>query len=74
MEYVCVQARFLFYNGQKQYTVEYGYGVSTWYVFEDEKKEDALWWKKINPATSKTPNRGKAEEILYEYFETVKTH
>lgn len=71
MEYQCVKARFYFWDMKKGYTVEYTYGVSTWYVFEDEKDRGALWWKKIDPKKSKTPNRIEAMNILSEYLETL---
>lgn len=70
MEYQCVCARFLFYNGRDRYTVEYTYGLSTWYVFEDEKSTDALFSVEINPAKLKTPNRTEAENILNEFIES----
>lgn len=68
--YVCVNSRFLFFDGKKRYTVEYMYGLATWYVFDGRKETDALFFKKINPKRSKTPTRDLAEEILYEYLET----
>lgn len=71
MEYVCTDARFKFFNGKKIYTVHFAYGVSTWYVFEDEKDSDALWWKKIKPSEHRSPNHSNAEDILEEYLETV---
>lgn len=70
MDYSCVSARFEFFNGKKTYTVEYTYGIATWFVFEDTKDRDALYSKKINPAKSKSPRRSEAESILEEYFET----
>lgn len=71
MKHVCVDARFGFWNGKTKYTVEYGYGGATWYVFSDEERSGALWSKMINPAKSKTPNRTEAENILNEYLETL---
>lgn len=71
MNYSCVSARFEFFNGKKTYTVEYAYGLSTWYVFEDHKDTDALWCKKINPLKCKSPNRSEAEAILEQYLETL---
>lgn len=71
MAYECVSARFLFFNGQKQYTVEYTYGISTWFIFEDEKNRDALWSYKINPSNHKSPNRIEAETILEKYLDTL---
>lgn len=69
MEYQCVQARFLFFNGTNRYTVEFTYGLSTWFVFEDEQTSGAVFNKKIVPAKSKSPNRSLAEDILYEYLQ-----
>lgn len=69
MNYECVQVRFLFFNGQARYTVEYAYAISAWYVFQDEKHSDSLWSKKINPSNHKSPNRINAEAILMEYLE-----
>lgn len=71
MEYVCVNARFLFFDGRNRYTVHYAYGLNTWYVFKDEMTENALWWKKINPSKNKSPNRIEAENILEEYLQTL---
>ena len=70
MDYQCVGARFLF-NGERRYTVEFAYGLSTWYVFKDEMRSDALWHKKINPSKNKSPNRINAQDILEEYLETL---
>ncbi len=71
MKFVCVKARFLFFDGKNNYTVEYAYGVCTWYVFKDESASDALWVKKIFPSKHKTPNRNEAEFILDQYLETI---
>jgi len=71
MNYQCVSARFLFFNGKNRYTVHYAYGIQTWYVFEDDKESDALYNKKIQPLKSKSPNRDEAETILFEYLETI---
>lgn len=71
MNYVCVDVRFLFHNGIKQYTVEYAYGLSKWYVFEEEKRTDALFVKPRAHHKSKSPNRDLAEEVLYEYLNNL---
>lgn len=70
MQYQCVHARFLFFNGFKRYTVEYAYGLTGWFIFEDEKTTDAVYTQKINPALSKTPTRDEAELILENYLDT----
>jgi hypothetical protein len=71
MNYQCVSARFLFFNGKTNYTVEYHYGIRQWFVFADYKTTDALWSKTIEPAKCKTPTRDSAAEILNEYLESV---
>jgi hypothetical protein len=53
MTYQCTEARFRFFNGNKSYTVEYCFGLSTWYVFEENKNTDALYKKEINPEKAK---------------------
>ncbi len=68
MEYQCVSARFLFFNGKNQYTVEYSYGISTWFVFKDEENTDALYGLKVNPSKQKSPNRAEADNILELYL------
>lgn len=71
MEFVCVKARFHFFDGKNNYTVQYNYGLAMWFVFKDEMESDCLWKKEIKPSKSKTPNRDEAEVILYEYLDTV---
>lgn len=68
MEYKCVYARFKFFNGDKVYTVQYNYGIHTWYVLQDEETTAALWSKQIDPNYQKSPNRAEAEIILEEYL------
>jgi len=70
MEYVCVDARFLFFDGKNHYTVEFSYGLSKWFVFEGEKRTGALYVKAINMSKSNTPNRGEAKIVLYEYLDS----
>lgn len=71
MYYECVDARFLFFNGKDSYTVEYAFGLCTWYVFKEDVRSGALWQKKIIPAKSLSPTRMSAESILQEYFDTL---
>jgi hypothetical protein len=68
MEYQCVEARFLFFNGQKRYTVEFCYGLMEWFIFNDNERSGAIFTKRVDPKKSKTPTRDLAEEILYEYL------
>ncbi len=71
MEYVCTKSRFIFFNGQKNMTLEFVYGLMTWYVFDGLETSNSLWSKKIDPRKSKTPTRDEAEFILNEYLETI---
>lgn len=68
-QYYCVSARFHFFNGKQSYTVEFMYGLSTWYIFKEDSRENALWKKKINPPINKSPNRDSAESILLQYLD-----
>lgn len=68
MEHQCVDVRFYFWDNKKGYTVEFCYGIMSWYVFEDRKDRDALFSKKIDPKKSKTPTRDLAADILEEYL------
>ncbi len=70
MEFVCVSARFSFFNGQIWYTVDFRYSSMTWYVFHNDQQSNAIYVKKINPRKSKTPTRDLAKEILDEYMDT----
>lgn len=71
MEYVCVDVRFYFWNGNNGYTVEYGYACADWWVFKDHETSNALWKKEVNPKKIKSPNRDSAEAILEEYLDTI---
>jgi hypothetical protein len=71
MDFVCVNARFKFWDGKLTYTVEYAYGINSWFVFEGQKESDCMFSKKINPAKSKSPNRSEAEDILIEYLDSL---
>lgn len=68
MEYVCVDARFLFFDGRNNYMVEFSFGLNKWFVFEGEKRTDARYVKEIKPSKSKSPNRAEAMIILEEYL------
>lgn len=68
MEYICVQARFLFFNGQKRYTVEFVYALMAWFVFNNEETGNCVFSKKIDPKKSKTPTRDLAQDVLHEYL------
>lgn len=70
MEYVCVDARFLFFDGKNHYTVEYSYGLNKWFVFEGEKRTDALYVKAVRPEKNRTPSRTEAGIVLEEYLDS----
>lgn len=71
-EYVCVEARFLFFNGKKEYTVEFSYGLNSWFVFNDHETSGCIYQKNIITKVRKTPARDSAADILEEYFESIK--
>lgn len=71
MEYTCITARFTFFNGDKTFTVEFHYGVMTWYVFNDYQDTNALFFKRVNPSKTKTPTRDRAMDILFEYLDSI---
>lgn len=68
MDYVSVKARFLFFNGQTRYTVEFAYGLMCWYIFNEEETTGAVYQKKINPKKTHSPTRNAASDILEEYL------
>lgn len=69
MEYVCTWARFSFFDGKNIFTVEFSYGIMTWFVFKDSDVTDAVFKKKIGPpGKTKSPNREAAGDVLDEYL------
>lgn len=68
MEYVCVEARFLFYNGKKRYTVEYSYGLAKWFIFNEEETSGAIYKKEDKKIKRNGVNNFSAEDILYEFL------
>lgn len=68
MEYQCVSARFMFFNGRITYTVEYTYGLATWFVFADDEHSDNLYSYKVDPKKQKSPDRAEARNILELYL------
>lgn len=76
MEHLSVSAKFLFFNGEKRYTVMFQYGLMKWFIFNEEETTGAIFTKNIDPRKSKSPNRELAENVLYEYLDsiTIKHH
>ena len=72
MEYVCVDARFYFWDGKNGFTVMFSYGLMTWYVFKEHETTGAVYQKKVDPKNTKSPNRMFAEYVLNDYLETLK--
>lgn len=68
MEFISVSARFLFFNGVKRYTVEYAYGLSCWYIFNEEEASNFVY-KKIERLRVREINMDRAEDILFEFLE-----
>lgn len=69
MNYATVEARFLFFNGVKRYTVEYCYGLSKWFVFNEQETDGAIYMKEDKKIKLSKINRFSAEDILYEYLD-----
>lgn len=70
MEYLSVSARFLFFNGKERYTVEYAYGLNSWYVFKNDETSDSVYNKKQKLRLTEI-NGDTAEDILYEYLDVA---
>lgn len=71
MDYDCVEARFLFNDGVNRYTVEYCFGLRTWYVFKGDERGNALY--KV-PITKKHPVNTRvdiARSYLYDYLNSM---
>lgn len=71
MQHVCVDSRFMFWDGKTQYTVEYSTSQHEWSVFKNDETRNRLWSKKCKAAATKTPNRHHAAEVLEEYLKTL---
>lgn len=71
MEYVTTEVRFGFFNGKDKYTVEYCYGLCKWFIFHNEERTGCVYQKEDKKPHIKYINRGAAEDILYEYLETI---
>lgn len=71
MEYMSVSARFMFFNGQNNYTVEYSFGISKWFIFKNEENSNALYLKEDKKIKFRNVNYISAEEVLHEYLEII---
>lgn len=69
MEYLCVDARFLFFNGKLRYTVHFAYGLSQWFVFKDKEESNCVHKKLDKKIKYSNVNRDSAELVLYEYLD-----
>lgn len=70
MEYVSVSARFLFFNGVNSLTVEYSYGLSKWFIFNENETSGAVYMKEDKKIKLSSVNCLYAEDILCEYLDT----
>jgi hypothetical protein len=69
MEYVCVNSRFLFFDGKNRYTVEYSYGIEKWFVFNNIDLSDSVYVKADKKIKVDNVNSSSAEDILIEYLQ-----
>lgn len=69
-EYVCVDARFYFFDGKNRYTVEYAFGLNKWFVFNDRLQTDAIYIKEDFRSKLNNINIESAEQILMQYLDS----
>lgn len=71
MNYVIPNARFLFFNGQKRYTVQYEFGLQLWWVFNEyesaEEFNKSIYTHK-EVLTVKDNILYKAEQVFYDFL------
>lgn len=68
MQHQCVSARFEFWDGKKQYTVEYTYGLKMWFIFNNDERTNCIHKTKVG--VLKSVNAPSAEIILYQFLES----
>lgn len=71
MNYLCSSARFKFWNGKNEYTVEYAYGIAMWFVFNTNETNNCLYKKSDNKCNLEDINYWKAYNVLNEFLETI---
>lgn len=67
MEYINVQARFLFNGKKDKFTVEYSYGLRKWFIFKNEDTTKAIHIKE-DKIDAKNVNFENALKILNDYL------
>lgn len=70
MEYVTVEARFLFFDGVCRYTVEYTFGLSKWFIFQGSEQQNAIYHKEDKKIKFKDINCLSAKVILDDFLNT----
>lgn len=63
--YICTETRFVFYNGELIYTVEYTHALQTWFVFKNNKTTGAVFSTRKNALE---PTKENAETVLQSYL------
>lgn len=71
MDYVTVNARFLFFNGVNRFTVEYCFGLAKWFVFGDTMTSNCVYSKLDEKTSWSKINKHTASDVLSEYLKTV---
>lgn len=66
----CVSARFKFWNGKHEYTVEYNYGISMWFVFNNEETTDCVYKKEDKKIPFNKINMYSAANILVDFIDS----
>lgn len=72
MEHVCTKARFAFWDGKTLYTVMYHFGISVWYVFNNDEESNCIYQKRN--VTSNNIDKFEAEDVLYDFLNAIPQH
>lgn len=72
MNYEIVDARFQFWNGKQQFTVEYAYGISMWFIFNNQEYRDCIYKKVDKKIKLRDVNYFSAKEVFEEYLDSLK--
>lgn len=67
----CVDSRFYFFDGTHGFTVECSHAIPIWTVYKDRERSRSVFQKSVKYG-SENIDRYTAEDILYQYFDTIK--
>jgi len=70
--FASVSARFFFFNGKTGFTVEYCYGLSKWFIFNEHETQNCIHIKFDKRLRPSKVNCDTASSVLYQYIESLK--